>query len=75
MDSKRTLIKFYSIGRTIFTSTSKTNKNTKKIMRNLITFCKRMSGTEELTKERELFTPLSNIGVITFNQLQLILKI
>jgi len=34
-----------------------------------------MSGTEELTKEKELFTPLSNIGVITFNQLQLILKI
>ena len=34
-----------------------------------------MNGTEELTKEKGLFTLSFNIGVIMFNRLQLIQRI
>lgn len=51
------------------------SKSTKRIMKNLTVFCKKMNGIEESTREKELFTLSFNIGAIMLNRLLSILKI
>lgn len=64
-------MKFYSIGKTAFIAILKMNKNINKTMQNLTLFCRKTNGKEESTREKVLFIPLSNIGVITCSRLRL----
>lgn len=65
----------YLTGRITFINIFNINKNTKRTTKNLITFQKKMNGTEESIKEKEHFILLFNIGVTTLNQLLSIRKI